>query len=470
MKDNSLSILKNFTRKLANCRYRVAVESLVEDLKKGGFGYCPDGSEKEVVNNDFVIADDFETLLESIRVIFRAPRLHLKKENVIMHAESASKTNVATLKATFKDEKLWRIKDGSPSPEYVHSYVYEDDFAIYENRFVCFVIDRILEEVSKKINELAKTVETLNKKMGDKQKKGFTSSQYLDFLDAEMPVLVTDDDVNVKILQSLIRSKKWLVSLKSTPLYSACKKEGVFNPLGLKPTNLLTKDPTYYTVYNFYLNYLNKDPNFQTEQGMYLGFVTVNLFSALSEMGFSLTEETHKVGVTNSGALKFNNVEFYKGAFRILLSQEENAVMMTVKTPDDNEGKYLFKVLSSEESSKIKGFATVAKYIKNLDDREEVVKTFVVNDIKASTEPSALYIKPTMPNVVEVLIKALKTCLLVGVGSTFMYARYCPVCGSNLISSSLNGHTCSSCKTLYHVFEYENKGMVWFKNFPEKKD
>ena len=221
MKDNSLSILKNFTRKLANCRYRVAVETLVEDLKKGGFGYLAEKDKKEVVNNDFVLADDFETLLESIRVIFRAPRLHLKKENVVLHAETASKFNVATLKATFKDEKLWRIKDGNPSPEYVHSYVFEDDFAIYENRFVCFVIDRVLEEVSKKINELAKTIETLNKKMGANKKDGFTSSQYLDFLDGEMPVLVTDDDVNVKNLESLVKSKKWLISLKSTPLYLA---------------------------------------------------------------------------------------------------------------------------------------------------------------------------------------------------------------------------------------------------------
>ena len=138
MKQSSLTILNNFTRKLVNCRYRVAIESLVEDLKNGGFGYSIKESEKEVSNNDFVLADDFETLLESIRVIFRAPRLHLKKENVVMRAESASKHNVSTLKATYKDEKLWRIKDGEPSPEYVHTFVYEDDYAIYENRFVCW--------------------------------------------------------------------------------------------------------------------------------------------------------------------------------------------------------------------------------------------------------------------------------------------------------------------------------------------
>lgn len=465
MSNSSLSILKNFTRKLANSRYRVAIDSLIDDLKKGGFGYNTVRTKKEVVNNDFVIADDFETLLESIRVIFRAPRLHLKNENVVMRAEAVSRVSVSSLRETYRDERLWRMRDGEPAPEYVHTHVYEDDYAIYENRFVCFVVDRALEEVSKKINELAKTVKTLNGQMVAKKKKKFTTTQYFDFINAEMPVLVTDDDVNVKILESLIKSKKWLISLKSTPLYKACIKEGVFNPKGLMPTNLLTKEPTYYNVYNFYINYLNKDVLLQTEQGMYLGYVTVNLFCALKDMGFTVLEETQKVGVTNSGALKFSQVVFTKDAFKIELSQEENAILMTVKTPDEHEGKYLFKVLSKEETDKTEGFTTIANYVKSFEGKEGVVKTFVVNNVKKCSSQNAVYITPTMVNAVEELLKALKTCLLVGVGSTIMYSRYCPVCGSSLISSSQDGIICGRCNTLYHVFEYENTGYVWFKNF-----
>ena len=39
MTKKSFEILKTFTRKLANCRYRVAPTTLIEDLKSGGFGY-----------------------------------------------------------------------------------------------------------------------------------------------------------------------------------------------------------------------------------------------------------------------------------------------------------------------------------------------------------------------------------------------------------------------------------------------
>jgi hypothetical protein len=305
--------------------------------------------------------------------------------------------------------------------------------------------------------------------MGKKQKTTFSSNDYFDFLDLETPVLITDDDVNVKIIESLVKSKKWLLSLKSMPLYLACKKESKFNPLGLKPTNLLTKDPTYYKVYNFYLNYLNKEPLLQSEQSMYLGYFTVNLFNALYKFGFKVLDETKKVGITNSGVIRFSQVKFNKNEFTVILSQEENGVLMTVKTPDDNEGKYLFKVITKGESNKIKGF-TLSNYAKTLNNSDGVIKTFIVNDIRKSTIKNTLYILPTMVDTTDIILKALKTSFLIGIGSSFMYSKYCPVCGSNLISKSLSGYTCSSCKTLYHVFDYNGKGMVWFKDFKDKTE
>ena len=198
MKNDSLSILKTFTRKLYNCRYRVDANTLISELQNGGFGYIVEKGAEKVVNNDFVLASDFESLLQSIRVIFKEPRLFLKKENVVMHAELASKINNTTLKQTYKDEKLWRIKEGQPSPEYVHSYVYEDDTAIYENRFVCYLIDEVLKAVSKKINELAVAVETLNRKIGKDGEMLLTTSNYVDFMGEELPVLITDDSATVK--------------------------------------------------------------------------------------------------------------------------------------------------------------------------------------------------------------------------------------------------------------------------------
>jgi hypothetical protein len=247
-----------------------------------------------------------------------------------------------------------------------------------------------------------------------------------------------------------------------------CKKEGVFNPIGLKPTNILTMDPAYYNVYNFFVNYLNKEPTLQTEQGMYLGYVTVNLFCALDKLGFKVSEETSKIGITNSGALRFPKVEFSNDLFRITLTQEENALVMNVKAPDDTEGRYLIKALSQDGTGKISNFTTLIEHLETRVEREDVEKTITVNSVQKTANRGAVYVKAELANTVEMLEKALKSFLMVGVGSHFMYSRYCPVCGSNLIGKNEQGMYCSTCESTYHLFMHDEKQMVWFKNLPEQ--
>ena len=385
MKNDSLSILKTFTRKLANSRYRVSTKTLIDELKNGEFGYTIEEGIEEVVNNDYVLADDFATLIDHIRPIFKEPRIFLKRENIVQHVENASKFDNSTLKSTYKDEKLWRFKNGQPAPEFVHSYVYEDDLAIYENKFVCYVVDQVYEAITKKINELALSVETVNRKMGGETDNLFTTAEYVDFMGKELPVLITNDDATVGVIRSLIKTKKLLISFKNKPLYQACKKEGSFNPLGLKPTNILLKDPNYHYCYNFYLNYLNKDPNFQSEDKMYLGYVTVNLLGALSSLGFELSQDNENIGVNHSAVLKFNQIVFNKQPFKASVSQYgEDGLLLTVEeTVDGNEGKYLFRAINSTASKNIEGFTNLSEYVANLSQKDEsFIKTFIVNDIE----------------------------------------------------------------------------------------
>ena len=359
MKNDSLSILRLFTRKLANCRYRVAPATLIEELKAGCFGYTIEEGEYEVVNNDYVLADDFEVLLESIRAIFREPRLFLQKENIVQHSENASKFDNSNLKATYKDEKLWRYKDGDFAPEYVYSFVYEDDYAIYENKFICFVIDEVYQAVVKKINELVGSVETVNRKMGGEKQSLFTTLEYVNFIGEEIPTLVTDDNVTVGVIRSLLKTKKWLVSLKNTPLYKACKRSGNFNPIGLKPTNILLKDTHYRFCYDYYLNYFNKDKSLQTEDKMFYGYAVVNLMGVLDRLGFELEEDNEQISISNLGRLKFSEIKFKKAPFSVVLSQlGEDGIMMTVKEiVDGNEAKYLFRTLNHSSCEKVEGFS-----------------------------------------------------------------------------------------------------------------
>ncbi|MBO5713980.1 MAG: hypothetical protein J6R83_00955, partial [Clostridia bacterium] len=107
------------------------------------------------------------------------------------------------------------------------------------------------------------------------------------------------------------------------------------------------------------------------------------------------------------------------------------------------------------------------EYVNAQSVREYVVKTFIVNDIEEIPEFNAVYVEPTLANSVEIFVKAVKSCFLLGIGSSFMHARYCPVCGSNLVSTVGDDYSCNDCGSIYHVFENQDNDLVWFKDVPK---
>ena len=467
MNNDSLQILKTFSRKLVNSRFRVAPKKLIEQLKNGEFGYTVEEDSQTVAVNDFVLVDDFVTLIDHIKIIFNEPLKFLKKEPAIRQVESTSNFSNAVLRDTLKDEKLWRLKNGKPSPEFIHSFAYEDNLAIYENKFVCYVVDAVYEAVCKKINELALSVETVNKKIKKDGVATITTTEYVDFMVDDLLTLITDESATVGVIRSLIKTKKLLVALKNREVYRACKKDGKFNPLALKATNILTKNDNYRYVYNFYLNYFNREPEIGEQDKMYLGYVTVNLLGALDSLGFELAENTEKIGVTNSAGLKFSKITFNKSPFTATLTQYgEDGIMLTVNEIEDNSSaKYLFRAISSERAKKIEGFESVSSLIAN-QQVDGVMRTFIVNDFEQSNEFSCAYVVPEQSDATQVLAKAVKSCFLLAHGSSFMHDRYCPVCGSNLLSKDENVE-CATCGTVYHVFESNGKDYIWFKDLPK---
>ena len=467
MNNDSLQILKTFSRKLVNSRFRVAPKKLIEQLKNGEFGYTVEEDSQTIAVNDFVLVDDFVTLIDHIKIIFNEPLKFLKKEPAIRQVESTSNFSNAVLRDTLKDEKLWRLKNGKPSPEFIHSFAYEDNLAIYENKFVCYVVDAVYEAVCKKINELALSVETVNKKIKKDGVATITTTEYVDFMVDDLLTLITDESATVGVIRSLIKTKKLLVALKNREVYRACKKDGKFNPLALKATNILTKNDNYRYVYNFYLNYFNREPEIGEQDKMYLGYVTVNLLGALDSLGFELAENTEKIGVTNSAGLKFSKITFNKSPFTATLTQYgEDGIMLTVNEIEDNSSaKYLFRAISSERAKKIEGFESVSSLIAN-QQVDGVMRTFIVNDFEQSNEFSCAYVVPEQSDATQVLAKAVKSCFLLAHGSSFMHDRYCPVCGSNLLSKDENVE-CATCGTVYHVFESNGKDYIWFKDLPK---
>ena len=465
MKNDNLNILKQFARKLANCKYKVSVDSLIEYLNDGKFGYTFDDGEKRIVTNDFVFADDIATAVKHIRAIFSEPHISLKQENVIQNSAGATKTDARSMRDTLKDEKLWRVKGNTLKPEYVHAYVQEDNLAIYENRFVCYLIDVLFEAINQKIGEMLNSINTLNSQMKtafnvNEQSPIFSVDEYLQYSadNNGLPVLLSTEDVFVKIVSSLIKSKKILTALKGDPVYLACKKAGYFDGAKAKNTNIFENDANYHFCYNFFMNYFNKDVALGTEEQSYFNFVQVNLFTAINNLGFKASENNEKVNVSNSANIKYEKLAFENNVFDIELKQDGDCVVVKIiNNVDQNQSTNLLKVVHSKNPSPV--------FPEDLSNYTNVL-TITDNDAE---ETNLITILPENGNAVETLQKLIKMLLFVAEGSEFIHTRHCPICGSSLISPEGSDYSCVACEGIYHIYNYEFKDIIWIKRMPRTK-
>lgn len=475
MEINNLSVLKTFTRKLANCRYKVDLDNVISYIENGDFGYTVEAGAETVVTNDTVFASDMSSLIVHLKNIFRQPHIFLKKEEVVRNVETLSKIDNEALMMNYKDSKLWKIKDSETALEYAHAYVHEDNLAIYENRFITCLIDIIFLSISKKLNQLCEKLSTVNSVISGKNHViSLPTKNYADFLSEidETPVLASNRNVLVNTINSLNKSRKQLQILMGRDLYQACKKARPFDILNLKETNILLHDKEYNYCYVFYTRYFDRDPVITTESKMYEGFIHINSFVALNGLGFipDRTEENkpQEILVNNSANVKYTPLSFSKNPFTVTLSQaEDGGIDVTVtENTDSNEGKFAIKILSSAKVAKKENF-DVNAYAKKLIENQasDVYQTFLITDLPTDAF-NAYTVSAEKADAVETLKKILRMCVALFEGAFSVHSRLCPVCGSNFVSAVGTDYVCNICDSTYHIFNYELKDFVWVKKFP----
>lgn len=469
---NNHQILKLFTRKLANCRYKVPVNSVIQYMDKGQFGYNTVEGEDTVVTNDSVFASSIASVITHIRAIFKDPHIFLKKEEAIQNIAVASHINNETLRMNYKDSKLWKTKALDTSPEFVHTFVYEDDYAIYENRFITYLMDEILEILGKKINEIKTSIETLNWKITNRTDVlGLPEEMYLDYADTAedgVPVILPTTDNRVGVLSALIKNKKNLLLLMQTPVYKACKKAGEFNILSLKVTNILMHDKHYNYCYDFYLNYLKREAEFTSDENMFKNFTAINMMCALNKMGYVCEKADAEVLVSNSTMVKFKELAFIKEPFRIVMAMgEKDDFTVTIDNlVSGSTIKHFIKVIHSSCEAVQTGASVMEifdEYKKdgNLDESN----AWLVTDVEMQGE-GVVAIQPINSNVIDSFVKLLRKFTLLAEGALSVYTSICPVCGSNLVSPDEKDYSCVDCGSVYHLFYYAMRDLIWVKRLP----
>ena len=466
----------------------------------------------EVIN--FPWLDELEMVTEKIMSIASKPRTHIKVEKDVKKAEQAVKIDNSDIIATLKVPSYWKRKGDRFLPEKVFTDIFEIEYAIYENRFIINLVDKMMLFLSQIVAQLYSKIKNINDRFIDSHIQisdieiiqdlaDFETFKYVPasskrskrIRDKEATLLTTKDSPYVDALRRILQSRSNVAHVRSTPFYKDVKKAKPLSDTDVHLTNMLAGDPSYAPCYNFYLKLLSlmtKDIDVKEPVDLkdYHNYVLANLFSALNDLGFSEPKRTG--GVNNKNRLL--TLDKYR------LSKGEVACYITSMDEDHIDIKFDIDALdgtfSGSTNFKNKSISTISLDLvpdvtseyPNPEELSEYFKkkinsrilsgytnAFIITAVDNTQKDDVIICSPEVYKIDANIRSMLESCIIFAEGDNYVYAHVCPICGFYVDGEQEDGNCyCANCDSAYSLLKSgkgnEVKESVWIKRLknPEK--
>lgn len=368
---------------------------------------------------DWVYLRKISTVLHVILSIIAHPHINNKREEIVTRIEQAKQLSNEDFTRVMRDGSLWKRYDVKMVPENVYYHQNVDELCIYENQFICLVIDLILKELNEYSNFYVKMLPSM--------KNGILST-----LDGRKPE---------RILKYTDLLKRRINYVKNTRFY---KEVSQAKPISrnIQRTNILLKDMLYSRVYRFYREYLGTEEKFITYDALY-EYSSALCLKELSSRGFKPTEvttENSKTFSTDEFVLTMTPYEKNRG-FVFDITEKRSGV----------KSKHLFQLSLSG------WFSDIEKAPYGFDTVEAVSQWARVNVAKRAEGYDEIFTE-------EKIVKDYfddKLCLSVAISD--VYERYCPVCREKNPLEESSVYHCPRCSSHYTFTKNASgENAVWF--------
>ena len=437
---------------------------------------------------------EFSAVTENIMAIVSKPRTHLKVYKEVTQAEKAVKIDNTDVTMTLKVPRFWKEKDSRMLPEYIYSDTSETDYAIYENRFVVALIDKMRSFISHIIVELYNQPRFLTRYVFNGQ-VGLMDLNFLqhETTDALNPVnnpssLLTDkDDPIIQTLRKLLDAQRILSHSVSTPFYKEVKKAKGLSDSDIHATNMLVGDRNYAACFRFYMKLINlaSDQN-RKEQLHALGyenFTLQKLLEVYKRLGFTLVPQT--IGLDKQGRIDIASVTASRGALKASFQRDGDSHVIIVYTIEDSRLPAIGADAARKRKARISldfmpglngSLPTVDDLnteinhlvFHRLTPEQDFENAFVLTAEEKVNEPGAVIANPTVSKIDANLENMVRSCLTFLKGDAWTYARICPVCGAYMDGENTDGNFyCPNCDSVYAFVDIdsapEHNEMIWVK-------
>ena len=189
---------------------------------------------------------EIERRVQHLQEVCRSPRMHLTTEIEKVRASSARRVPVKACEYLAAHSEDWQQRSfRTIRPRRVLSLLVEDLYDIYENRVAVRLIDRLLEYVGDRLQDLRKLAGVINEaKQYQSDCAGNFRKEHRLF--TELGELYSDQehDRALSTLQFLEALERKLLALCASDLYRAVPQRAQV-PVSLRETNILANDQHY---------------------------------------------------------------------------------------------------------------------------------------------------------------------------------------------------------------------------------
>lgn len=403
-------------------------------------------------------------VLDLISNIFNNPYIITKTNEIVIRNELVSNYSLDSFKKTMQDASLWKEKENKElSPELVYSFEYEDTFINYENIFIIYVFNQIIDLIAN-IKELnIANLNSLRSYYGTNEASLSKLSLYKDLTLSKDEISEylygnnIDNDVSLSILNKIHFKVK---HLKLHKFYKVMKNYK-FN-LPIKLTNTILHDFRYNKVYRFFKDNLlinNKLANFDQ---LFFNYSLIRFISFLKENKDIKNLKIPPLVLTNEDVVSFKDSKELSFSF--------NNFKYSLKLDYFNYGFILNSTFNKNITSKtfIKTYYSYNLLNKNkeldlLNNYDNYLIITNSNLTKDYNNVSLLsYFDKDNKDISFVNI-LLSTQLLIKVDNISKLIK-CPYCGELTLINENDEYHCSSCLNKFKLVEIANKHYIYLKS------
>lgn len=471
--------------------------SLKEDAEAGVFSAINNESEIYDEKIAFPWLPDFSNVVEKIMAICSDPRTHLKVVKEVKKAEKAVKIDNTDVRMTLRVPRFWREKGNRMLPEYLYSDIFETEYAIYENRFVVTLIDRMVLFISHVIADLYSQVRFLYQYVYDKDidmpdidmiqgrvasfKSRRNQSEAAKVQKKEsLTLLTTQDSPVVKTLMKLLKLRSDLNQAVSTPFYKVVKKSKALTESDIHITNLLAGDRKYAPCFRFYLNLLSLLAHQHEKESIlsrgYINFCLAELLLAYRRLGFKTGKRKIQLRKRTLDVKKLKLTRKNLTAELTLKGNRLTTIYRLSSLEKNPLQKYVNRVAIDIVPTLTVDFPTIEEFdhhvhglvTKHLSLSENFSNAFVLTAVSGAAERDAIVCSPFFGKIDSNIENMIKSCLTFIPGDKWTYSKICPVCGFYIDGEQENGNCyCPNCDSVYSIVKTGRKKsdseVLWIK-------